>query len=199
MRHHLTLAATAILAVAVGCGSTGTKQAAADKKAEDTRPAKKQAEQQAQQEKSAESAPADTAPAGSTSTGAAPSYSVVSLDKGQTLSSLARENDVSVDQILAANDHIDDPRKIPVGQPIFIPTTQKAGGEASAQSSGDTGEKSGSAAAQTDGETKTETTTSADSAEPKKVSPSELHKGQQDARFWWPTSGEITRTFGSTF
>ncbi len=184
MRNYLTLAVTVILAVALGCGSTRTKQVSKDQKQEATSSAQQQQiSQETRQQEATEASGASPAP----------SYDAVSLQKGQTLSSLAREYDISVEQILAANDHIKDPKSIPVGKPIFIPTGQTSAEQASQKAEMDTGSSGGGA------EAGAEKPASDETVEPKDLSPSDLHRGQADARFWWPTNGEVVRKFGNIF
>jgi len=181
---HLTLAVTVTLAVALGCGSTQTKQDSTKKEKGGKPAAEQKTEQKERQEE----------PTNRVAPGSAPSYEAVSLDKGQTLSSLARNHDVTVKQILAANEHIEDPKSIPVGKPIFIPT-----GQTSEEQTSQKAEAKEGAGGSTDSAEEAKKSTSAETVKPKDVSPADLHRGQGDARFWWPTSGEVVRKFGKIF
>jgi LysM repeat protein len=66
----------------------------------------------------------------------APTPVVYTIKSGDTLSKIAREFDVTLDQLLEANkDTIDNPDRIRVGDDIIIPTPppEEVGGEESAE------------------------------------------------------------------
>ena len=183
MRRYLILLLASMLVVASGCGSTESTTSHDETKVEESAKAKTTQEKQE-----------DLTPRPSEES--TPSYDVVYLGKDQTLYSLAQKHNTSVEGILAANDHISDPRNIPAGKPVLIPvkdtaTSQKeeTASQPGHQASGENSTSSGSEA-----EPENEKNAEA-AAEPKDVSHSELHRGQSDARFWWPTAGEVIRGF----
>ena len=178
----LMMGAALVLLAAPGCSQTQTKTTTT--KAEITRTKRTSPEKK--------SASTDKSTPAAQSASGPTAYDSTFIQKDQTLYSLAQKHDVTVDALLAANDHIENPRDIEVGEIVLIPV--KGGASAAKKADGSAKKKT------TDEESKTRqsspekqqsSTASESSPEPKDVPDSALHRGNPDARFWWPTAGEV--------